>query len=196
VIRFVGETLFAPDLWVGVELAGPWGKNDGSVQGVVYFHCCKNCGIFVRTEHIEPIAAAEGGGRQPLKATSSSDGFHSKSSEEASCGEQLVELDCSGGSSGSSTSEKENLRPLLVANNSCLSDSNGLRCREFTALWKSKLSDMMELVGKQWELVKEMEGQCGDNNSVDVELWKERVAWLCSQEMELASNCQKKLANI
>lgn len=48
VIRFIGTTEFAPGNWVGVELASPDGKNDGSVQGVRYFECPARHGVFVR----------------------------------------------------------------------------------------------------------------------------------------------------
>ncbi|CEP20793.1 Dynactin, 150 kDa isoform AltName: Full=150 kDa dynein-associated polypeptide; AltName: Full=DAP-150; Short=DP-150; AltName: Full=p150-glued [Cyberlindnera jadinii] len=48
VVRFVGETRFAPGLWVGVELTTRNGKNDGSVKGDRYFTCEKDHGIFVR----------------------------------------------------------------------------------------------------------------------------------------------------
>ncbi len=47
-IRFIGNTEFAEGLWIGVELDDPNGKNDGSVQGVVYFICKQNYGIFCR----------------------------------------------------------------------------------------------------------------------------------------------------
>ena len=47
-VRFVGETIFAPGIWVGVELEGPFGKNDGSVSGLEYFKCRPKHGLFVR----------------------------------------------------------------------------------------------------------------------------------------------------
>ena len=48
VVRFVGTTSFAPGKWVGVELDGPTGKNNGTVQGKAYFTCRDGYGVFVR----------------------------------------------------------------------------------------------------------------------------------------------------
>jgi dynactin 1 len=48
VVRFVGDTAFAPGIWVGVELDDGNGKNDGSVQGERYFDCAMGNGMFVR----------------------------------------------------------------------------------------------------------------------------------------------------
>ena len=41
ILRFCGQTDFEgfQAEWAGVELDSPVGKNDGSVGGVVYFHC-------------------------------------------------------------------------------------------------------------------------------------------------------------
>lgn len=39
--------------WVGVELDEPTGKNAGSVNGVEYFKCAPNCGVFLRGERVE-----------------------------------------------------------------------------------------------------------------------------------------------
>ncbi len=49
-VRYVGPTQFAPGIWLGVELDGPHGKNDGSVQGTVYFYCEPLHGIFVKAD--------------------------------------------------------------------------------------------------------------------------------------------------
>mmetsp|Transcript_112875 Transcript_112875/g.207178 ORF Transcript_112875/g.207178 Transcript_112875/m.207178 type:complete len:1342 (-) Transcript_112875:80-4105(-) len=49
-IRFLGPTLFANGVWVGVELDRPLGKNNGSVNNVDYFSCKPKHGIFVREE--------------------------------------------------------------------------------------------------------------------------------------------------
>ncbi|BFZ56982.1 hypothetical protein PYCC9005_004032 [Savitreella phatthalungensis] len=48
VVRFIGETRFAPGKWVGVELDTATGKNDGEVQGERYFSCPPEHGVFVR----------------------------------------------------------------------------------------------------------------------------------------------------
>ena len=54
-VRFVGQTRFAPDDWVGVELEDDTGKNDGSVKGDRYFDCEMGRGMFVRPMAITSI---------------------------------------------------------------------------------------------------------------------------------------------
>ncbi|PWW73898.1 hypothetical protein C7212DRAFT_359190 [Tuber magnatum] len=48
IVRFVGETSFAPGEWLGVELDAPLGKNNGTIQGQRYFECEDRYGIFLR----------------------------------------------------------------------------------------------------------------------------------------------------
>ncbi|CAZ82599.1 unnamed protein product [Tuber melanosporum] len=48
IVRFVGETSFAPGEWLGVELDVREGKNNGTVQGQRYFECEDRHGIFLR----------------------------------------------------------------------------------------------------------------------------------------------------
>ncbi|CAK8996529.1 Dynactin subunit 1 (150 kDa dynein-associated polypeptide) (DAP-150) (DP-150) (p150-glued) [Durusdinium trenchii] len=53
VVRFVGETEFAPGIkWFGVELDQANGKNDGSVAGKAYFSCEANHGCFVKEDAV------------------------------------------------------------------------------------------------------------------------------------------------
>uniref|UniRef100_A0A6T1AN62 Serine/threonine-protein phosphatase n=1 Tax=Alexandrium monilatum TaxID=311494 RepID=A0A6T1AN62_9DINO len=64
VVRFVGETSFAPGLWVGVEfLKVRAGRNDGSVDGQRYFGPTEaNRGLFVRADDglaIRPYTAQD-----------------------------------------------------------------------------------------------------------------------------------------
>ncbi|EKF31449.1 hypothetical protein MOQ_004715 [Trypanosoma cruzi marinkellei] len=54
VLRFVGPTDFAPGLWMGIELFGTIGRNDGSVMGKSYFSCPAGQGVFVRPELVVP----------------------------------------------------------------------------------------------------------------------------------------------
>ncbi|KAG8914748.1 Dynactin, 150 kDa isoform, partial [Tulasnella sp. 408] len=55
IVRFNGTTKFAPGRWIGVELSEPKGKNDGSVDGEVYFSCKMKYGMFVRAALIKSI---------------------------------------------------------------------------------------------------------------------------------------------
>jgi dynactin 1 len=58
VVRFVGATSFAAGKWIGVELDGPTGKNNGSVQGKSYFSCRNGYGVFVRPAGAKLIAVS------------------------------------------------------------------------------------------------------------------------------------------
>eukprot|EP00928_Gymnodinium_smaydae_P047334 TRINITY_DN31582_c0_g1_i1.p1 TRINITY_DN31582_c0_g1~~TRINITY_DN31582_c0_g1_i1.p1 ORF type:complete len:237 (+),score=54.10 TRINITY_DN31582_c0_g1_i1:86-796(+) len=60
VVRYVGKTQFAEGDWVGVELDGPAGKNDGSVKGVRYFECRDKHGVFVRQSVVKRLAPPSG----------------------------------------------------------------------------------------------------------------------------------------
>jgi kinesin family protein 13 len=53
VVAYVGKTYFASGIWVGVVLDAPTGKNDGSVNGTVYFSCKPKHGIFVKPEKLK-----------------------------------------------------------------------------------------------------------------------------------------------
>ena len=58
-VLFVGQTSFAPGLWIGVQLDAPVGKNDGSVQGKRYFHAEPNYGVFVRPSQVDVAGIAD-----------------------------------------------------------------------------------------------------------------------------------------
>ena len=59
VVRFIGPTSFAIGKWVGVELYEPNGKNDGSVNGIHYFTCKINYGVFIRQSQIKGLHGSE-----------------------------------------------------------------------------------------------------------------------------------------
>ncbi|KZT02085.1 dynactin [Laetiporus sulphureus 93-53] len=56
VVRFCGATSFSAGRWIGIELAESNGKNDGTVQGVKYFTCKPNYGVFVRPSQVKVVS--------------------------------------------------------------------------------------------------------------------------------------------
>ena len=58
VVAFVGPTQFAKGVWAGVILDTSEGKNNGSVNGVQYFRCDPNRGLFARPEKLTLVAKA------------------------------------------------------------------------------------------------------------------------------------------
>ncbi|GIX85146.1 centrosome-associated protein 350 [Caerostris darwini] len=54
-IAFIGNTHFSDGLWYGIVLDEPNGRNNGTYDGVSYFKCYKNHGIFVRLCQIRKI---------------------------------------------------------------------------------------------------------------------------------------------
>ncbi|XP_041646864.1 centrosome-associated protein 350 isoform X2 [Cheilinus undulatus] len=51
-LRFKGPTSFANGFWAGVELDNSEGSNNGTYEGVVYFKCNENHGIFAPPDKI------------------------------------------------------------------------------------------------------------------------------------------------
>ncbi|OBZ68564.1 Dynactin, isoform [Grifola frondosa] len=56
IVQFNGTTSFSGGRWIGIELSEPNGKNDGSVNGVKYFTCGPNYGVFVRPSQVKVIS--------------------------------------------------------------------------------------------------------------------------------------------
>ncbi|KAA0714210.1 Centrosome-associated protein 350 [Triplophysa tibetana] len=54
-LRFKGQTNFANGFWAGVELDNPEGSNKGTYDGVVYFECRENHGIFAPPDKISRL---------------------------------------------------------------------------------------------------------------------------------------------
>ncbi|CAF3940139.1 unnamed protein product [Rotaria sordida] len=54
-IRFIGEMSIKTGIWYGIELDEQVGKNNGSLDGHIYFKCQDKHGIFVRRDKIQLI---------------------------------------------------------------------------------------------------------------------------------------------
>ena len=52
-VKFVGNVSFQPNVWIGVQLDLPYGKNNGTVEGQKYFECPKNFGVFAKPDTVE-----------------------------------------------------------------------------------------------------------------------------------------------
>eukprot|EP00471_Norrisiella_sphaerica_P005187 CAMPEP_0184489362 /NCGR_PEP_ID=MMETSP0113_2-20130426/15166_1 /TAXON_ID=91329 /ORGANISM="Norrisiella sphaerica, Strain BC52" /LENGTH=204 /DNA_ID=CAMNT_0026872725 /DNA_START=185 /DNA_END=799 /DNA_ORIENTATION=+ len=52
-VKYIGEIKGKTGAFIGIQLDEPYGKNNGSVDGVAYFTCPAKCGIFVRPSAVE-----------------------------------------------------------------------------------------------------------------------------------------------
>lgn len=57
-VAFLGPTQFAKGVWAGVVLDTPDGKNNGVVNGVSYFSCEPNYGLFAKPEKLKLVQKA------------------------------------------------------------------------------------------------------------------------------------------
>jgi len=55
-VRFHGDTHFSDGEWFGLELDEKVGRNDGSVNGVSYFKCSAEHGIFCRQNRLQKVS--------------------------------------------------------------------------------------------------------------------------------------------
>lgn len=66
-------TQFASGIWYGIELNRPLGKNNGTVQGVSYFNCPNNHGVFVQFPRIVRVLDANANQKASLCSQDESD---------------------------------------------------------------------------------------------------------------------------
>lgn len=163
-IRFNGQTQFAPGIWIGVELESAIGKNNGSVQGHSYFHCKANYGLFLREENVIPNTNGIAGANHAAAANAhlsshhGSNGSHSHSSTPSSSTK-------SNGHVRTATATTTTANRLTRSNGSAASTgSNGgettaeKRAKSASKL-KLKLSQLMNFLNQQLELVEDLEAE-------------------------------------
>ncbi|XP_033109253.1 CAP-Gly domain-containing linker protein 3-like isoform X2 [Anneissia japonica] len=66
VVRFCGETMFAPGVWYGIELDKALGKNDGTVSGQRYFNCKPKHGVFAPPSRVTRMNGSLAGSVESL----------------------------------------------------------------------------------------------------------------------------------
>ncbi|XP_071786432.1 uncharacterized protein [Asterias amurensis] len=71
-LEFKGKTHFSQGCLCGIRLDDPLGKNDGSVDGIQYFECSPNHGIFIHAFKVQAVNSASEG--KPLELAPNSSG--------------------------------------------------------------------------------------------------------------------------
>lgn len=73
-LMFKGPTKFVPGFWGGVALDKPEGRNDGSKDGVQYFKCKPNHGIFAPPDKLAHLKEEDA--KEPVSSSASSSSEH------------------------------------------------------------------------------------------------------------------------
>jgi len=55
IVRYYGPVVFGAGDWIGLELESASGNTDGTVNGISYFSCPKDCGMFIKTSMFDKI---------------------------------------------------------------------------------------------------------------------------------------------
>jgi hypothetical protein len=180
-----------------VELEGPHGKNDGSVQGVAYFHCAKDCGIFVREEYVEAVPLSHEREKQRER----------EKEEEKEKENQRPALPYPREEPSSSTNLARPQSPPFLKLADSPSNSGGRRDLALAALLRAKVNKMMEVLQQQLELVQELEKKASEEGEEEeevevglgpneVEALKEEMFQLSIQELELVDGFRRRLATV
>lgn len=163
-IRFIGHTLFAPGIWIGVELDEALGKNNGSVKGHYYFTCPMNFGLFVREENILVQSNV-------------------CPSEIPSAPNNLL----------SSLNNFEITNTMNLSSVSTVVPDHSEKRVKSSSKLKLKLSQLMDYLNQQLEIVEELENyEKADPNSIASQKLRQDVLNITSLELDLIINFHKK----
>lgn len=139
-IKFIGQTKFSPGIWIGVSLDAAVGKNNGTVQGKHYFDCAAEHGLFVKEDVIERVGYEHGDDSSETRHSNGSvnGAFHGNGHN--------VDRDTASTTSQESPS---------AASSGC--DGSEKKGSSITGVLKVKLSQMMEMLNHQLEIVVQLE---------------------------------------
>lgn len=217
VIRFVGPVKMDPPqrgTWYGVELTGSSavGNCNGTKLGEYYFKCPLNKGIFARRSELDIQPATPNSRRSPrfqfppdynkafaaaleenidsttaeLGSSSGACSYESIPVSKEPEGEPIIEL---------ATLREESKRISDAAEVGVAVASSQEVVDSLTGVLKLKLSQMMQLLNSQLEIVKTLESSTNTDVKTVNEL-KEEVKSICQQETDLIRSFQKKLDNM
>lgn len=184
-VRFVGQTQFAPGTWVGVELDSPVGKNNGSVQGVAYFWCRPNYGLFLREENVLPFSTASEGEKRILALTKSISSSNVTTQKEVDVPSPSSTAMCASNMALDQISKKSNDSVTNHRTVAATSSHSPDKKNKSAGMLKLKLSTVMNFLNAQLELVEELEKEEKLNpNSEKANQIRQEIKSITESELE------------
>lgn len=184
VIRFIGHTLFAAGIWIGVDLDAALGKNNGSVQGHYYFNCSMNHGIFVREENCEPLPSPR---HVPLPKSA----MHTHSTSAPSTPAGVTR----GVAIGHTEVRSKTPNKSTETSSSAHAEHNAART---AGLLKQKISQLMVLLNQELAIVNDLEAEekaKGAGAAVDAKKIHDmhaQVGAITGKQMEIVESFRRK----